>query len=152
MARLDYETTARRHAVERAIQDSHRGVAQNSLKRADATANSLLSAPDCLEDANSRKLDYVAQTVSECAYERCQAQDRNLQTFWPRVRANEQDSFSTIRPEKMVCNWFRGVPVRASCRCWFQFSIAIRRFSITSSDPGRDSSLFGRMETLAGGS
>src|SRR2546423_4517281 len=83
-------------------------------------------------------------------HERCQSQDRNLQTVWRSVRANEQDSFSTVRPEKMVCNWLRGVLVRASCGCWFQFSIAIWQFSITSSDSGHDPSSLGAMETVAG--
>jgi hypothetical protein len=99
-----------------------------------------------------RRLDYTTQTVSECEHERYQTQDRNLQTFWRSIRTNEQDSVSTIRPEKMVGNWFRGVLVRASCRCWFQFSVAIWQFSITSSDSGPDSRSLGAMETVAGGS
>src|SRR4030095_8088151 len=85
------------------------------------------------------------------AHERNKAQDRNLQTFWRSVQTNEQDSFSIIRPEKMVGNWFRGVLVRASCGRWFQFSIAIWRFSITSSDSGLDPGSLGAMETVAGG-
>jgi len=100
----------------------------------------------------ARRLDCNAQIVSESEHERCQAQDRNLQTIWRSVRANEQDAFSTIRPEKMVGNWFRGVLVRASCRYWFQFSVAIWQFSITSSDPGHDPSSLGAMETVADGS
>src|SRR6266436_8142000 len=65
-------------------------------------------------------------------HERSQTQDRNLQTFWRSIRADEQDSISTVRPEKMAYNWFRGVLVRAFGRCWLQFPIAIRQFSIAS--------------------
>src|SRR6266496_294681 len=99
----------------------------------------------------TRLIDF-AKAFQNPAHERNKAQDRNLQTFRRSVRANEQDSFSTVRPEKMVCNWLRGVLIRASCGCWFQFSIAIWQFSITSSDSGRDPSSLGAMETVAGGS
>src|SRR5215469_626658 len=50
----------------------------------------------------------------------------------------------------MVCNWFRGVLVRAFCRCWPQFPIAIWQFSIASSYSG-DSNSLGAMEAMAGG-
>src|SRR5436305_13173448 len=64
--------------------------------------------------------------------------NRNLQTFWRSVRPDEQDSISTVRPEKMACNWFRGVLVRTFGRGWLQFPIAIRQFSIASDDSGSD--------------
>src|SRR5438552_5218195 len=84
-------------------------------------------------------------------HERSQTQDRNLQTFWRSVRADEQDSISTVRPEKMACNWFRGVLVRTFGRGWLQFPIAIRQFSIASHDSGSDFTSLCAMETVARG-
>src|SRR5436853_7527793 len=68
-------------------------------------------------------------------HERSQTQDRNLQTVWRSVRADEQDSISTFRPEKVACNWFRGVLVRTFARGWLEVPSPVRQFSIASSDP-----------------
>src|SRR5947207_4633870 len=84
-------------------------------------------------------------------HERSQTQDRNLQTFWRSVRPDEQDSISTVRPEKMACNWFCGVLVRTFGRGWLQFPIAIRQFSIASDDSGSDFTSLSTMETVARG-
>src|SRR5437899_12657140 len=82
-------------------------------------------------------------------HERSQTQDRNLQTFWRSVRADEQDSISTLRPEKMACNWFRGVLVRGFVRGWPQFPIAIRQFSIPSVGSGSHFTSLVAMHTVA---
>jgi len=71
-------------------------------------------------------------------HERSQTQDRNLQTFWRGVRADEQDSISTVQPEKMVCNLFRGVLIRAFGGRWLQSPIAVWQFSIASDNSGSD--------------
>src|SRR2546421_583106 len=84
-------------------------------------------------------------------HERNRTQDRNLQTFWRSVRAGEQDSISTVRPEKMVCNWFRGVSVRAFGRCRLQFPIAVWQFSIASDSSGSAFTSLSSMETVARG-
>ena len=97
------------------------------------------------------RLIALVEPFQNTRHERGQTQDRNLQTIWRSLRADEQDSISTVRLEKMVCDWFCGVLVRAFGGYWLQFPIVVWQFSIASDDSGSDFASLRAMETMARG-
>src|SRR6266542_4709763 len=116
----------------------------------EATKERRLGGRRVLEMAITRLIDLV-QTIQNRGHEHHGAKNRNLQALWRSVRADEEDSFSAVRLGKMVRDWLRGVFVWALCRCWHQFPVAVRQFSIASGEPGRDSVSIGPVEAMAAG-